>query len=434
MLSDHAPRRTPWSYVPSLYFQQGLPVIFVQQFSVLLFKRMGVDNGRIVLWTSLLAWPWIIKMLWAPLVDLRGTKRGWTLATQTAIAALLTATSVALGTASFFPLSLLLLFLLAFASATHDIASDGFYLVALDPSEQAFFMGISGACFRVAMVFCTGGLVILGGLLERRGFGTARSWQGATLAAAACYGALALYARSALPRPATDRPASRAASHGAEPAFLEAFTSFFRRPRAATIIAFILIYRFSESMLTKTTGLFLLDSRQVGGLGFDAVQTGAILGTAGMLALVAGGILGGAAIARFGLRACLWPMAILMHVPHLLYVWASIRLPGPSVMSAVVALDQFAYGFGMASYMVYTMRICQGSRFRASHYAVATGLMALGAMLAGITSGALVSSLGYYRFFACACVLTVPGLFLLTRLPFDFESAEATPAGAEARA
>jgi PAT family beta-lactamase induction signal transducer AmpG len=188
-------------------------------------------------------------------------------------------------------------------------------------------------------------------------------------------------------------------------------------------------------MLTKMTGLFLLDARSAGGLGFDAVQTGAILGSAGMAALVAGGVLGGAAIARFGLRACLWPMAILMHVPHLMYVWASVRLPGPGMMSLVVAVDQFAYGFGLASYMVYTMRICQGSRYRASHYAIATGLMALGAMVAGITSGYLVSSLGYYRFFACACVLTVPGLFLLTRLPFDFETEPApAPAAAEARA
>ncbi|MBI3544395.1 MAG: MFS transporter [Deltaproteobacteria bacterium] len=408
--------RSPWLFVPSLYFQQGLPVILVQQFSVLLYKKLGVSNEQIAFWTSLLAWPWVLKMLWGPLVDLTAPKRSWVLAMQLGIAACLLALGFAVSSSVFWPLTLALLLVIAFLSATHDIALDGYYIVALPIEKQAFFLGISNASFRLAMVFCTGALVVVAGLLERRGFAVAASWRWAVLFGAFVYGALAVYATWALPKSPRDRPTARVEPHAAS-SYVEAFTSFFSQRRAFAIVAFILVYRFGESMVTKMSGLFFLDSPAAGGLGFDTVQTGAVLGTCGVAALVIGGISGGVAVARFGVRACLWPMAVAMHAPNLMYVWAASARPGPSSMYLIVAVDQFAYGFGLASYMVYTMLICQRSRFQASHYAIVTALMALGAMLAGMLSGYLQSHLGYFKFFVAVCACTLPGMFLLPWLP-----------------
>jgi PAT family beta-lactamase induction signal transducer AmpG len=416
--------RAGWRFVPTLYFQQGLPVVLVQQLSVLIFKSLGVGNERVAVWTSLLSWPWILKMLWAPLVDRRSTKRAWVLGSQAAVVAALFALAWGVLAADFFAVSLVCLGALALFSATHDIALDGFYLGALGSREQAYFAGVRSAAFRLAMVFCTGGLTMLAGVFERGGADAPASWSRALLAGAALYGALALYAGGAMPRLPADRGADRP-----ESGFGAAFRSFLSQPRAGAIVAFILVYRVGECMVSKMSGIFLLDSRGAGGLGFDTLQTGVVLGTVGVAALVGGGILGGMAVARFGLRRCLWPMALVMHLPNLLYIWAAATQPGPARAAFVVGVDQFAYGFGLASYLVYLMRVCRHPRFQASHYAIATGLMALGAMGAGVLAGVLQPRLGYTGFFVAVCVLTLPGLWLLGRIPLDTE--EASPSAVE---
>ena len=413
-----ASKQSPWLFIPTLYFQQGLPVILVQQFSVLLYKKLGVPNERIGLWTSLLAWPWIIKMLWGPLVDLTASKRSWTLAMQVAISAGLLAVALAVTSTYFFPLTLALLAALAFLSATHDIALDGYYLVSLPQESQAFFLGISNASFRLAWIFCTGTLVILAGLWERSGVAVANAWMRTIIVGALIYGALAVYASWAMPRSPLDRPA-RARAAGDSPGYADAFRTFFSQPGSVSIVLFILLYRFGESMLSKMTGLFMLDPRSAGGLGFDTVQVGAVLGSCGVISLILGGVLGGIAVSRIGVRRCLWPMALFMHVPNLMYVWAAAHQPGVSIMYVIAAVDQFAYGFGLSAYMVYIMTICQNSQYQASHYAIATGLMALGAMGAGIASGYLQSHFGYFWFFVWVCFLTLPGLVLLTQLPLE---------------
>ncbi len=419
MSRSSAGARSPWLYIPTLYFQQGLPVILVQQFSVLLYKKLGVANDQIALWTSLLAWPWIIKMLWGPLVDLRSTKRHWVAVMQIAIAILLVALAFAVKTPHFFPLTLGILLVIAFMSATHDIALDGYYLIALQKDQQAFFLGFCSMFFRLAMVFCTGTLVILAGLWERGGLAVADAWLRAILVGALVYALLAVYASWAMPRATEDRPAGERRHTAASADYLAVFKSFFGQDRAISILLFILFYRFGESMVWKMSGLFMLDSRAAGGLGFDSIQTGAVLGSAGVAALVVGGLLGGMAVAKYGLRRCLWPMALMMHIPNLMYVWAAYTQPGQGAMYFVVAVDQFAYGVGLASYMVYTMYICQTTHFQTSHYAIVTALMAAGAMIAGIVSGVLQSQLGYLWFFISVCVLTIPGMVLLLFIPAD---------------
>jgi PAT family beta-lactamase induction signal transducer AmpG len=418
-------RRSPWFYVPSLYFQQGLPVILVQQFSVLLYKKLGISNDQITFWTSLLAWPWVVKMFWGPVVDLHGTKRSWTLWMQLGISVALFALAAVVMTPGFWWPSLALLLVMAFLSATHDIALDGYYLVALEEKDQAFFMGITSMFFRLSMIFCTGTLVILAGLWERSGVSLSTSWSRAVLLGALIYAGLALYARKIMPHSLLDHPAEKGSRSGLA-SFSVAFSTFFTQDKAIPIVLFILLYRFGESMLSKMSGLFLLDSRAAGGLGFDSVQAGTILGSCGVIALVTGGLLGGIAVSRLGLKRCIWPMALFMHIPNLLYVWAAYRIPSPFEMYFVVGIDQFAYGFGLAAYMVYTMSICRKSQFQASHYAMVTALMAFGAMLAGMTSGWIQSHFGYAYFFISVCVLTLPGMFLLFWIPIEDDSPSRT--------
>ncbi|MFL5812078.1 MAG: MFS transporter [Bdellovibrionia bacterium] len=413
--------RSPWLFVPSLYFQQGLPVILVQQFSVLLFKKLGFPNDQILYWTSLLGWPWVIKMFWGPAVDINGTKRSWTLWMQLGITVCLFALGmiVASGATSFiWAASLAILLVIAFLSATHDIALDGYYIVALPKDAQAFFLGITSMFFRLAMIFCTGAMVILAGLWERQGVSVSASWSRAIFVAAALYAALAIYASRIMPKSTLDRPALKS-SQAKLGSFGEAFATFFTQKDAIPIILFVLFYRFGESMLSKMSGLFFLDSKAAGGLGLDSVQAGTVLGSCGVIALMSGGLLGGIAVSRISLRRCLLPMALFMHIPNLMYVWAAHRLPGPSVMYFIVGIDQFAYGFGMASYMVYTMYVCQKSRFQASHYAIVTALMALGAMIAGMTSGYVQPHFGYFWSFVTVCAVTVPGTLLLWWIPLE---------------
>jgi len=409
--------RSPWLFVPTLFFQQGVPVVIVQQLSVILYKRLDVSNAEIGFWTSLIAWPWILKMFWSPLIERTATCRSWVLAMQLLVTGTLVAAAFALRSRAFLPLTLAIFLLTALLSATHDVALDGYYLLALPRPEQAFFAGIRSTFFRLGWIFITGALVVLAGLWERTGISVAASWRNALLVGAGVYAALMVYAAWVMPRPGADRPLPRAR----EAAFGEAFRGFFGQPGIRTIVLFILLYRIAETMITKTAALFLLDPRRVGGLGFDTVEVGSILGTYGIVALVLGGLLGGFAIARFGLRACLWPMTLVIHLPNLLYVWAAWAQPGPGPMVGVVAIEQLGCGFGLSSYMVYLMYLCQASPYPTTAYAIATGLMALGAMAGGILSGFLQAELGYFWFLVCVCVSTVPGMILLGFLPRNFE-------------
>jgi len=418
------PKASPWYFVPFLYFQQGLPVIIVQQVSVLLYKKLGIPNDQIGLWTSLIIWPWILKMFWGPLVDLHGQKRTWVLVMQILITFALTACAYAITTQSFLAITLSIFLVTAFFSATHDIALDGYYMLALRQNRQAFFMGIRSTFFRLAMVFSNGVLVMIAGYYENTGMSVPESWKMALLVGACVYGVLMLYAFVAMPSLEHDGPATTEAG----PSFWEAVRSFFKQPKIVPILLFILFYRFGESMLTKMAGPFMLDPRDVGGIGLDTMQVGMILGNVGVICLVTGGLLGGILISRYGLKRCAWPMVIVMTIPNLFYIWVAYSQPGPGAIYILTALEQFGYGLGMASYMVFAMYSSQNSKFATSHYAIVTGLMALGAMLAGISSGYLQKSVGYFWFFVIVCLATIPGMILLKFIPLDIG---ANKAGAE---
>ncbi len=429
MISLPRPTRSAWAFVPTLYFAEGVPYVLVNSVSVILYKRLGVTNAAIAFWTSLLYLPWVIKMLWGPLVDRRGTKRAWILATQLAMTACLAALAAAIGLPGFFAVTLAVFTLAAFVSATHDIAADGFYLLALDERRQALFVGVRTMFYRAAMIFGSGLLVTLAGRLERGTGGVPRAWTTAFALAAALYGGLWLYHRAALPRPGADRPAEgpRAGATGVVAHWRAVFGAWFGQPRIAAIVAFILLFRLGEAMLLKLASPFLLDGREAGGLGLTTAQVGVAYGTVGLGCLILGGIAGGWLIARFGLRRMLWPLALTLNVPHAAYLYLAHAQPGPAVAFPLVALEQLGYGLGSTAFMVYLMRVSRGEH-RTSHFAIATGLMALGMMLPGMVSGAIQEAVGYRAFFLLVLALGLPGLATLPLLPRLTDDGDADPA------
>jgi PAT family beta-lactamase induction signal transducer AmpG len=409
------PTPSPWRFIPTLYLAEGLPYILINTVSVILYKRLGVDNGSIAFWTSWLYLPWVIKMFWGPWVDMVSTKRNWILGTQVGLAVLLGAAALSLRTPGFFLMSLLFFTIGAFISATHDIAADGFYMLALEEKDQAFFAGIRSTFYRLSMIFGSGFLVYAAGVLETRTGDVPLSWSLVMAVPSALFALFVLYHRAALPFPGRDGAGGR--QEGPGPAFWEIFASYFRQEKIVPTLAFILLYRLGEAMLVKLTAPFLLDSRAAGGLGLSTSQVGVAYGTVGVGGLVVGGILGGWLISRYGFRRCLWPMVLALNLPDLFYVWMAWAQPGVWLASVLVAVEQFGYGTGFAAFTVYLLMRAGESPYRTSHYAISTGIMALGMMLPGFFSGYLQQAAGYRLFFLLVCLATIPGFLVIPFIP-----------------
>lgn len=410
-------RAAAWRWIPTLYFAQGLPYVIVMTVSVVMYKTLGISNTDIALYTSWLYLPWVIKPLWSPLVDMFGTKRGWVVLLQFVTGVLLAMVALTLPTTAFFQATLAILWLMAFSSATHDIAADGFYMLGLDTRDQAAFVGIRSAFYRVAMITGQGVLVFFAGQLAELTGNTAFAWSVIFLVTGATFIVLATWHRFVLPRP----PADHAIAHetGVLAGFWETFLEFFRKPGILTILGFLLLYRFAEAQALKLVTPFLLDPLARGGLGLTTSQVGIVYGTVGVIALTAGGILGGLAIARDGLRRWLWPMVFAMHVPNLIFVWLAFTQPqGIVLIAAALAVEQFGYGFGFAAYLLYMILVSDGPR-KTAHYAICTGFMALGMMLPGMASGWIQEQLGYANFFVWVCFATLPAFAVtaLVRVP-----------------
>ena len=403
---------SPWRWVPSLYLIEGLPNALVVTVSVIILKDMGVDNALAVFATSLLYLPWVVKPLWAPFVDAAFSKRRWIVAMQLAMAVGLAAVAVGLQTAWFFTVSIAAFWCVAFCSATHDIAADGFYMLALDEKSQATFVGIRSTCYRIATLAASGGVVWLAGRLMRHGAGAASVWS-IMLAALALFFALgAIFHNGVLPTPSAD---VNRQPRGSVPAdFGRCIAGFFRKPHILPALLFMLFYRFPEALLSKVVPVFLKDADA---MAMNNEQVGIAYGMAGVIGLVAGGIVGGVCVARYGLRRCLWPMALMLTVPSAFYVYLAVDLPESlALVSAGLAIEQFGYGFGFTAYMMYLIYFCSGSDYTTSHYALCTGIMAAGLMLPGMAAGWLQQQLGYANFFIwimVSCVLTFAACLLI---------------------
>ncbi|MBN2108606.1 MAG: MFS transporter [Deltaproteobacteria bacterium] len=407
--------RNPWLYVPTLYFAEGLPYVLVNTVSVIMYKKMGLSNEFIGL-TSILYLPWFLKMAWSPFVDIYRTRRAWIIGAQAILCGLLALLALSVPTPLFIGASLALFILMALASATNDIATDGFYMLALDTSQQAFFLGIRSAAYRLSLVFGSGLLVVLAGIIESRTGNIPLSWSAVLAAAGLVCFALALFHRQYLPKPAADAAGAAAGSRGS--GFIEAFKTYFMQPRIAPVIGFILLYRLGEAMLIKMAAPFLLDRIDAGGLGLSTETVGIVYGTVGIICLSAGGILGGWLIARLGLKRIIWPMAIILNVPHLLYVYMAMARPPLAAVYLMVGVEQFCYGLGFTAMAVFIMYNARDP-YKTSHFAISTGFMALGMMLPGMISGMVQQAVGYVNFFIIVVAMALPGMALVPFIPLD---------------
>jgi PAT family beta-lactamase induction signal transducer AmpG len=407
--------RNPWTWVPSLYVAEGIPYVMATTVSVVLYKRLGLSNTNIALYTSWLYLPWVIKPLWSPFVDLFRTKRYWILLMQLLLGASLACIALTLPTARFFQYTLAFFWLMAFSSATHDTAADGFYMLGLTEPLQAAFVGVRTTFYRIATIATKGGLVIFAGYLEGSGHDIPTAWSIALFVAAAVLSALFLYHFFILPHPSTDHPSKRNPSLSVASDFLHIFGLFFNKKGIVTILAFFLFYRFAETQLVKIIVPFLLDPRSKGGLGLTTSQVGIIYGTVGVVALLLGGLLGGYAIYRKGLKFCIWIMVCAMHLPNLVFVYISQALPENFyLINLCIAVEQFGYGFGFTAYTMFMIMVSEGE-YKTVHYAISTGIMALGMMIPAMASGWLQEQLGYQNYFLWVMTATIPG-FIVTAL------------------
>lgn len=411
--------RSPWAWIPTLYFAQGIPYVAVMTVSVIMYKRFGLSNTDIALYTSWLYLPWVIKPFWSPIVDILKTKRWWIIVMQLLIGAGLAGIAFTLPTPFYFKASLAFFWLLAFSSATHDIAADGFYMLGLDDSQQSFFVGIRSTFYRLAMITGQGLLIILAGVFEKTTGNIPYAWSITFFILAGLFIAFFVYHRFVLPKPASDTEKATHTPAEVMQEFGRTFVSFFTKKGILLAIAFMLLYRLAEAMLVKLASPFLLDTREVGGLALSTQEVGVVYGTVGVVALTLGGIIGGIVASQRGLKYWLWPMALAITLPNAAYVFLSLTQPESFIwVNVAVAIEQFGYGFGFTAYMLYLIYFSQGEH-KTAHYSICTGFMALGMMLPGMAAGWIQEQIGYQNFFIFVMICTIPTLLLIPFLKVD---------------
>lgn len=397
---------SPWGFIPSLYLAEGFPYIVINAVSVFLYADLKLPNDAITFWTGWLYLPWILKMFWSPLVDARSTKRRWLLGAQTLLSAVFLAIAGIIGLVTFlqaqesgaqtiFTLTLFGFFFGAFASATLDIATDGYYLLALNPTDQSRFVGVRTIFYRLAMILGSGILISLTGSLAERGF-VAKPYNWVCLFGflGLLFLAFAVFHAYILPRPKQDKPVSASTTT----AWKESFGSYFTQKNILYILLFILVYRFGEALLEKVVPLFLLKPVTEGALGLSMESVGLIKGTLGLGGIIAGNLLGGYLLGKYGFKKCIWPFACLLVLPNFFYVYLAVAKPGLAVIATLITLENFGYGLAMMALTVFIMYVSQGA-YKTSHYAISTGIMALGMMVPSMLSGKMQMALGYEAFF-----------------------------------
>lgn len=413
-------KRNPWTWVPTLYFAEGLPYVVVMSIAAIMYKRLGLSNTDAALYTAWLYLPWVIKPCWSPIVDVFRSKRWWITMMQFIIGAGFAGVAFTLPMSGFLQWSLVFFYLMAFSSATHDIAADGFYMLALDEHEQSLFVGIRSTFYRIATVAGQGLLLMLVNVLEVYTRKPALAWSWIFYLTAGVFLLLWLYHFIVLPKPTED------ADHETENfTFVElfhTFITFFQKPQALVAITFLLLFRLPEALITKICPLFLIDKISKGGLGMTTGEVGWAQGTIGVIGLTLGGILGGIVVSEGGFKKWLWPMVLAITLPDCVYLFLAYFQPEDMLwVNLAIGTEQFGYGFGFTAYMLFMLYFSQGES-KTSHYAFCTGFMALSMMLPGMVAGWLADTLGYYNFFILVCCL-LPLTFLaayIIKVPAEF--------------
>ena len=413
--------RNPWTWVPSLYLAEGLPYIIVMSVSGVLYKDMGISNVENTFFTAWLYLPWVIKPLWSPIVDIFKTKKLWIIVMQAIIGVTFAGVAFTIPTSNFFQYTLAFFWLMAFSSATHDISADGFYMIGLSEYDQSFFVGIRSTFYRCAMWAGNGLLVMIAGYFEKTLGNVAHAWAICFFVLAGLFLLFSFYHSFMLPRSKSDKPAVTGETKDFLKEYFKTFVLFFKRDKIFVILVFILLYRLGEAQLVKMAPLFLLDSKSAGGIALSTTQLGFVYGTVGTIFLVIGGILGGIVAAKKGLKYWIWWMALAINFPDLVYVFlAYTQTSNLLLINICVALEQFGYGFGFTAFLLFLIYISKG-KYKTSHYAIATGIMALGMMIPGMFSGWIQETLGYQQFFIWVCLCTIPAFILTKFIPIDPE-------------
>lgn len=405
-----------WSWVPTLYFAEGLPYVLVTGLSAVMYMQLGLTDTQLGLYTGWLSLPWVIKPLWSPFVDLLKTKRWWVLTMQLLIGASLAGIAFTLPTAWWFQATMALFFIIAFASATHDISADGFYMIELDEHEQAKFVGIRNTFYRLAVIFGNGILVSLAGVLQimfrnRIAF----TWSLLFYGLSGIFIALWLYHGLCMPRPDADTQKDSSVSEvwGGLKVMLSTFFTKFPMKETVIVMLFLLFYRFPEALLNTMTKTFLMRPNSSGGLALSPQEYGLANGTIGLVGLLLGGIVGGVLVSRDGMKRWLWPMVCAITLPDIVYIILSYTLTSNiAIISTCLFIEQFGYGLGFTVLTLYMLFYSQG-KYKTAHYAICTGISYLGLMVPGMVSGYIKDAVGYQSFFIIvmvSCVIT----FLVT--------------------
>lgn len=411
--------KNPWLWIPILNFASGFPYAIIISVSVIMYKNLGISNEDIGIYTSLLYLPWVIKPLWSPFIDLHSTKRKWFLSMQLLISIAFLIVGFTIPMNQFFFLSLAIFWVAAFASASNDVATDGYYLLSLSKDQQSFFLGIRSTFYRLSMLTGNGLIVIIGGYLETEFGDKTKAWSYTMLIVGLLMASITVYNLFTTPE-SENETSDKSVEQQKD--FATVFTSFFKKKQIGIVLAFILLFRLGESQLMKMLTPFLIDPKEAGGMGLTTEDVGIIYGTFGVIALLVGGTLGGIAISKQGLGKWMLPMILIMHLPIIGFITLSHFQPDNVIyIYLVVILEQFGYGFGFAAFLMFLIYVAEGES-KTSHYSLATGFMALGMMLPGMISGYIQEYLGYGNFFIWVLVATIPGIIIsrFLEFPADF--------------
>lgn len=410
----------PWLWIPTLYTTEGVPYVIVMSVATVMYQRLGLSNAEIALYTSWLYLPWVIKPFWSPIVELMKTKRWWILTMQFFIGAALGGLALSLQAPDFIKWSLIMLYLIAFNSATHDIAADGFYMLALNHREQAFYVGIRSTFYRFASIMGQGMFIMFAGMLESR-YLPAKAWTIVFTIASVVFILLFLYHLSYLPKVKEQKTPQVTSVSLVLKDLFNTFISFFQKPQICVALAFMLLYRLPEAMLVKICQLFLLGDPETGGLGLSTGDVGMVQGTIGVIGLTLGGILGGILVERHGLKCWLWPMVLAITLPDSVYIALAYFQPTDINWIALsVFIEQFGYGFGFTAYTLYLIYFSKG-KSPTAHYAFCTGIMALGMMIPGMFAGYLQESVGYLNFFIITTALCAITFYVTSKIKLKDE-------------
>jgi PAT family beta-lactamase induction signal transducer AmpG len=427
-------RRHPATWVPTVYFAEGIPFYIVNYLALFFFQKMGVKNAANTLVISLLALPWTLKPIWSPMLEMYRTKKFFVVLMQLSGGLVLTLIALSLNLPGYFRYTVALLAVLGFCSATHDIATDGIYIAALSTREQAAYVGWQGSFYNLGRVFAMGGLLWLVGVLAdhfvRAGAASATvdAWMiGFALAGLILVG-LALYHMAVLPAEGESRKSGSMRKMAAT--FWDISLSFFKKPKIYLLLLFIFLYRVGEGQVIKVGPLFLQAARNTGGLGLNAKDVGAIYGVFGSVAFVLGSVLGGYFTAWLSLRRALPWLILTLNLPMLAYWYLSVALPANSVIVAVaICVEMFGYGFGFVGVILLMMQEIAPGKYQTAHYAFANALMNLGVIAPGAASGWIETKLGYTHFFIWVIISALPALLLAYFVPIRGAGAATTSVG-----